>query len=347
MKAAENPLPVRTSVPQELKLRNWSSIQMRLQYGNLCQKQDGIYMKKSNKIILSFLTAAFLFVTAAGFIHNPHKKEHYDVRKDLSVYFTNSDDVIYSVRSQLKRRRKNITIEYSSHSNNMEDIDKLVKEIMDYAYSETKFPDEGDYLFFQSGGYNVKFSLTEHNGIFDYRINILPEYYSTAGQEEKVDKEVRRIIDDFGFDSNTSDYEKIASVYDYLCKNVDYDIIHKKNSHYHLKSTAYGALINKHAACQGYAVAMYRLLRECDVNCRIITGMASSESGEEYHAWNIAEIDGSYYDLDPAWDSGNDEYKYFLKCENDFKDHIRDTKYLSEDFAHKYPMSSENYEEIV
>ena len=60
-----------------------------------------------------------------------------------------------------------------------------------------------------------------------------------------------------------------------------------------LKYTAYAAMINKTAVCQGYASLLYRLLLECGVDCRVVTGYGNGGR----HAWNIVEVDGKYYNV--------------------------------------------------
>ena len=110
--------------------------------------------------------------------------------------------------------------------------------------------------------------------------------------------------------------QKIRKIYDYLCRNVHYDKVHRKNPYYHRRSTAYGALVQGTATCQGYCTAMYRLLREEGIPCRIVTGTAGDE---ELHAWLIAELDGSWYLLDPTWDAGQENYRYCLRGTDDFR----------------------------
>ena len=286
--------------------------------------------------------SAFLVLSSCG--AESAEKYHYEVRKDLSVYFTNADSVIASVRGAMKRRSEKIIINYDSHGDNMEDIADIVSEIMGFAVSETDMPDEGDYIGCQTGGYSVSYSRIENGGKNHYEIIITPDYFTDADMEEKVDEKISVIIGGFGFDENTSDYEKVCAVCDHVRNNIEFDNIHKKNSHYHLKSTAYGALINKHAVCQGYAVTVYRLLREAGINCRVITGMAyDDEIGSEYHAWNIAEIDGLYYNIDMTWDDRLGTDKYFLKCEEDFEAHIRDEKFMTDEFLAEYPMSGKSF----
>ena len=66
-----------------------------------------------------------------------------------------------------------------------------------------------------------------------------------------------------------------------------------EDDNYKLKHTAYAALMHKTSVCQGYAVLLYRMLKECGIDNRIITGYGGSERDEK-HAWNIVEIDDKY-----------------------------------------------------
>ncbi len=268
---------------------------------------------------------------------------HYDVREDLSIYFSNSDIVIEDIRNALRRRQSSITVSYTSQSDNMADIDKLIGELMECALSETDKPDEGDYLRYQMGGYDLDYSYEKDSEGYFYTVVIRPAYYSDAEQEKEVSQAIDEAIQSFAFDETSTDYEKVRAVYDFVYANVDYDIIHKKNSGYHLKSTAYGALIYKHALCQGFSVLMYRMLRECGIDCRIVTGTAAIDGEEEFHAWNIVKVDGRFYDLDASWCRQLETEDYFLKCDAQLEDHFKDEEFLSEEFLEKYPMSEESY----
>lgn len=286
------------------------------------------------------LLTAVLLLTAGSCETAP--KYHYEVRRDLSVYFTNADEVIASVRQALKERSPKITVTYRSHSDNMQDIPALISEIMTLAMSETDDPCEGDYIYHQYGGYETEFSCTSGD-IYSYTIFIKPVWYTDPKQEEAVTERVKAIIGELIHDGMT-DAERVRAVYDYVCGNVKYDLAHKKNEHYHLKTTAYAALVNGYAVCQGYSVLMYRLLREAGVNARVITGNVSGSSGTEYHAWNIAEIDGLYYNIDATWDRITGTGDRFLKCDASFSvDHFRDEAYSTDSFYAAYPMSETDY----
>ena len=129
--------------------------------------------------------------------------------------------------------------------------------------------------------------------------------------------------------------------YDYICSNVTYDHDNLNDESYSLKYTAYAALINKTAVCQGYASLFYRLALDAGVDTRVISGEAGGP-----HAWNIVKLNGKYYNLDSTWDAGRSTYAYFLKNTNDFDDHVRDNDYQSNEFIEEYPMWDESYTEI-
>jgi len=291
-----------------------------------------------NKKILNILLILMMLLTGCA----PQK--HYEVRQDLSIYFTNSDKIISAVRDSLRKHDRKITISYQSHRNNMEDISIIVRELMKYALDETDSPIEGDYIFHQYGGYEMHYSYQKTDDIYQYEIEITPDYYTTLTQEQEVTEKIQEVLKSFDFHFWTSDYQKVRKIYDYVYQTVDYDIIHKKNEHYHLKATAYGALIYQHAVCQGYAVLLYRMLKESGIDARIITGMAELPDGSsELHAWNIVRIGDKYYNLDATWDKQMQTEDYFLKSDADFDSHIRDEAYASEDFYMRYPMAKENY----
>ncbi|MBR1554994.1 MAG: hypothetical protein IJ644_06325 [Oscillospiraceae bacterium] len=293
-----------------------------------------------NKKIISLMLIFCILLTGC------RQNKHYEVRQDLSVYFANADDVIVSVRNSLRNHASKIIINYASHGDNMQDIGILVRELMQYALEETDSPSDGDYLFYQYGGYEMHYSYEKQDSDYLYQIEITPDYYTTLKQEQAVSDKIQEILKELDFRKNTSEYEKIRKIYEYVYDTVEYDLIHKKNEHYHLKSTAYGALIYHRAVCQGYAVLMYRLLKESGIDVRVITGTAGLPDGStEFHAWNIVRIDGLYYNLDVTWNKQMQTEDYFLKSDADFPSHIRDENFADESFYQRYPMSDRNYDD--
>lgn len=129
--------------------------------------------------------------------------------------------------------------------------------------------------------------------------------------------EAQRIISNL-IDPSMTEFDKELAIHDYLVINIQYD-----RENYNAKTipdvshTAYGALINKIAVCDGYAQAANLLLNMVDVESKLVTGIAG-----EFHQWNIVKIDGDYYYLDVTFDDLDDgkiSYKYFNLSDNQIK----------------------------
>jgi transglutaminase/protease-like cytokinesis protein 3 len=94
------------------------------------------------------------------------------------------------------------------------------------------------------------------------------------------------------------------------------------SSHYYKDSTAYAALVQNYASCQGYAVAVFRLLKAAGIECTVVTGTGINKDGiSEFHAWNQVLVDGEYLNIDATWDAGKSDYDYFLIRDDAFVNH--------------------------
>ena len=224
--------------------------------------------------------------------------------------------MIKRIREGLRVHSAGITVTFDYGRDIFDELNNVIEEWMEAAQEETAAPDEGDYIRCQMGGYTYTSTSEQRQGRWYYKVRIEPSYYTFLSQEEEVTEAVRKIRRSMFFWPWTSREKKIRKIYDYLCRNVHYDKVHRKNPYYHRRSTAYGALVQGTATCQGYCTAMYRLLREEGIPCRIVTGTAGDE---ELHAWLIAELDGSWYLLDPTWDAGQENYRYCLRGTDDFR----------------------------
>ncbi len=93
------------------------------------------------------------------------------------------------------------------------------------------------------------------------------------------------------------DLQKAIAIHDYLVLNCEYDKERLSNKTIPQESYgAYGALANRIAVCQGYALAYKYLMNEYGIECYIVT------SDKMNHAWNIVKIDGALYQVDTTWD---------------------------------------------
>lgn len=254
------------------------------------------------------------------------------------MYLTDADEVAEEIRSAMEERVENFTLYYAGGTKFSQG---MFENWIEAAVSETGIPTQGDYLRWQYGGCDATAKISQKNGLYYHTIDFSFAYYTTYEEEEYVDEAVDRIIEGFQLSPKASNYRKIRAVYDYICENVAYDYDHLSDTSYYKQFTAYAALHDGTAVCQGYANLMYRMLYELGVKNRLIPGT----SQEELHAWNIAEINGIYYCLDSTWDAGQSTYGYFLKGKNDFPNHTNDENYRTEAFFKKYPVANNGYDE--
>lgn len=309
---------------------------------------DGKKMRKSrNTITAAIGIFAILLAVCISVLILYQKisapKYHYELSEELRLTFTNADYVIEQIREGLEDHSQRIILDFTTENDHMGDISALVHELMECALSETDSPRQGDYLRYQYGGYELEYGYEERDGIYRYHLTITPNYYTTLKQEETVDIKVAEILAGMRFHWYTSEAEKVHRIYEYVYDTVEYDMVHRNNRQYHLKTTAYAALVNKRAVCQGYSVLMYRLLREAGVNARVITGTLKEGDGTEYHAWNLVEIDGAWYNLDVTWDRMLESDAYYLKTDQSMADHVRDEGFAAETFYSQYPMAEKDY----
>ena len=270
---------------------------------------------------------------------------HHDIQtyslEDVE-YTSDQEKLVKIFREKLINRESNIVLYYHCDEEiTQEFFSNLVHQLFQKAIKHTGNGKEGDYLKWHCQGWTVKASISG-NSNEGYGLNIFYDvsYLSSLEQEEKVDEEVSNLLKSLDL-SNKTDYQKVKAIYDYICSNVTYDHDNLNDKSYSLKYTAYAALINKTAVCQGYASLFYRLALDAGVDTRVISGEAGGP-----HAWNIVKLNGKYYNLDSTWDAGRSTYAYFLKNTNDFDDHVRDNDYQSNEFIEEYPMWDESYTEI-
>ena len=270
---------------------------------------------------------------------------HHDIQtyslEDVE-YTSDQEKLVKIFREKLINRESNIVLYYHCDEEiTQEFFSNLVHQLFQKAIKHTGNGKEGDYLKWHCQGWTVKASISGNsNEGYDLNIFYDVSYLSSLEQEEKVDEEVSNLLKSLDL-SNKTDYQKVKAIYDYICSNVTYDHDNLNDESYSLKYTAYAALINKTAVCQGYASLFYRLALDAGVDTRVISGEAGGP-----HAWNIVKLNGKYYNLDSTWDAGRSTYAYFLKNTNDFDNHVRDNDYQSNEFIEEYPMWDESYTEI-
>lgn len=265
----------------------------------------------------------------------------------VPAVIANESEVVAEIRQALRLHSQRIVISFEQKRDVLAEMTAVVDAWVEAALQETERPDEGDYIRYQYGGYEQKCRRRTSDGGYFYTVEIIPKYYLYLFQEEEVTRKLAEIGAELARDEEMPDYDKVKAAYDYVCRHVKYDKVHRKNPHYFMRSTAYAALVQENATCQGYCVALYRLLRQAGINVRIVTGSVTGKNAEQLHAWNIVELDGKYYHLDATWDAQQEQYSYFLKGATGFSDHILNEAFAAGEFAGQYKIAEQDYAPAV
>ena len=305
-------------------------------------------MKKAYLKLMSFLlaicvTAGMLPVSASAEQTMPGQIVETIAVSD-PVYnapsYITEDAAVELLTEKMQERQETIVVQVCTDTS---DYSLVSRRIMEKACMHMDIPTAGDYLHFHRNGYLVNISYYPGDtGPYYYTFTYTIGYYTTKQQEQLLDAAIADLLEELALNGK-SDYEKVAGVYHYMTQNITYDYDNLEDEHYNLKYTAYAALMNKTAVCQGYANLFYRLMLELGVDCRIVTGIGNGGD----HAWNIVKLDGKYYNVDATWDSqqvqAGREYRYFLRCEESFDDHDRDGEYRTTEFYAEHPMGETDY----
>lgn len=156
----------------------------------------------------------------------------------------------------------------------------------------------------------------------------LVEFYSVLSADEcqaaihTFTSTVQAIAD--GIDDNLSVYEKEKAVHDYLVKSCTYKSGVSDTTDGWQYFSAYGALINGEAVCEGYAKAFEVLLSMVGIESHTIRG----QSHDVGHMWNVVKLNNQWYHVDVTWDDSDDKagYEYFnLSSDYIQKDHTINT----------------------
>ena len=141
---------------------------------------------------------------------------------------------------------------------------------------------ENEELFYVSTGFSYS-----SNAIFP-QYTFTEEEYQVAKAE--FDKTVQKYLSKI--DSSWDDETKALILHDELVLNCSYSY----DEYDELDFTAYGALVEGDAVCQGYTLAYNYLLKQLGIDAVIVISNAMN------HAWSMVNIDGEYYHVDVTWD---------------------------------------------
>ncbi|MBS4199366.1 transglutaminase domain-containing protein [Bacillus sp. FJAT-49732] len=207
--------------------------------------------------------------------------------------------------------------------------------------------DESIYLRFGPGEYEITINVPEINptnkSYFSFSsiaalkvINIAKEDNRDLLPSRGIQSDAPEIIAlSHEITKNAkSDKEKAKAVYEYVAKNISYDVEKYKNSEFEWDDNALKTLSTKKGVCQDYVYLAVALLRANNIEARFIAGQAGTGVSKENHAWVETKVDGKWLIMDPTWGSGyleSDRFvakyteKYFDPDKAEFtKTHIRE-----------------------
>lgn len=273
------------------------------------------------KRFLVFLLGILICLGTAGYLH-------YDVYADdnVSTITTKSQ-----LKQEILRNLDDVQLEFTIPTKipvyKAEEASKMFKDLIEEISSSS------NYGFGNLTGYSYHIS-----SVFGYiQLKIDAYYLTTPKQEKMIQNKIKQIVKNNHLNKMT-DFEKVYFVNQYLAQHVKYSSQATDGGH-----SAYAALFDHKAVCQGYALAAYRLLKEAGVETKYITGKVHGQN----HAWNKVKVNGKWYNLDITWNDPmpdrGDRYRlnYFLISDQQLaKDHT--WKYRSENKA-----TSKKYEFLM
>ena len=175
--------------------------------------------------------------------------------------------------------------------------------------------DDSFYLRFGPGTYEVTLSVPE---IKEENSDYFRFFGFAKFEVESTGEDKRDLLPSRGVQSDspeikkqaetvtegkTNDRDKAKAIYDYVAKNVSYDVEKYENDDFNWDDSALKTLESKTGVCQDYAYLAIAMLRSSDIEARFVEGRAGGIFPGR-HAWVEAKLDGEWVTLDPTWGSG-------------------------------------------
>ena len=191
--------------------------------------------------------------------------------------------------------------------------------------------------FFNDTTYSVTLGPNENDNYFANGFNSKEDVNNALAELENTKKQVLISVKDKDI------LDKIIDVNRYIVDNVEYD---KQNDN---GNNIYGALIENHAVCEGYAKAFKYFLDDLKIPNIMVAGSARNTDGtQELHLWNYVQLNDRWYAADVTWNDPiiiGDGYvdeetyvKYLLKGERTFmNNHVPDGHIVTDGYEFDYP----------
>ncbi len=181
---------------------------------------------------------------------------------------------------------------------------KLPRELTsadDMTLLYTAFITDNPEFFYLGNAYSYE---GYHVGDSNRYTAIILVYMMDASARLQAKQELDRVIQELvaGMPADADGFESELYLHDALLARCVYDkeaaASARPASEYPHAFSAYGALVNGRAVCEGYSRAFQLLLHEVGMDSTLVTGQ--SLEGEP-HMWNLVTVDGYNYHVDTTW----------------------------------------------
>ena len=266
-------------------------------------------MKRIISMLMALAMALSLFPAIHAHANDESQQNTQQSEKEaVEAFFDNPRDAFAFLRSMMLQHVPHITVklpisEYSSD---------ILRSIYAHAVSPSVDPKEGDTLLYQSVLVEIYADIKAGYAYLHYSFT----YLTTPEEDAVLDEALDVLVAEFGCDPRNA-YSAFQKIYNWVCANVTY----VGNTDDPYDYTAYGALFNRRASSQGFALLIYQLACKMGLNCRVITGTLDGK----FHAWNTVRVEPRDYNVDAALDAGKSAHTWFLKGDSNMTGHSRDS----------------------
>lgn len=144
---------------------------------------------------------------------------------------------------------------------------------------------------FWMGGYTVVSYLWNEQIT---RLVVEPEYLFTKEEKQEKEKAIRQAADGIVTEAVSmynEQYGQVRYLYETLICTTQYD----ENASDNQNITS--VFLNHISVCMGYAKSFQYLAQKLGLECVTVSGKVAGEP----HAWNLIQMEGEYYYVDPTW----------------------------------------------
>lgn len=245
--------------------------------------------------------------------------EYNDTKLGIETYSLQESEIKKALYNGLTNLNTNINVtDYIGDLDN----DKASTDAIFALYYEVL--NENPEIFYASNKVSIRVAFNDDKSKITYVEFVIDYLYDNNTinyMKNQMNEKINYIQSNY-LNGVSDELEKEYIIHDYIIKNTTYDMDNYNNNTVPQEAyTAYGALVNGVAVCEGYSRAAVLLFNKSDIESGIIT------SKDMNHAWNYVKINNNYYHLDLTWDdpvpeTNKAQYRYFnLNNKEILRDH--------------------------